>query len=83
MDSKNDAYATGREDDKNLYISDDRDDKLGGWSQDVAPVAVFESEEQVPEAGKKTRRHLKARHVQLMAISGNIGTGLFVSNADF
>jgi amino acid permease len=28
---------------------------------------------------KTTHRHLKPRHVQLIAISGAIGTGLFVS----
>jgi len=30
---------------------------------------------------KTTHRHLKPRHVQLIAISGAIGTGLFVSSA--
>jgi amino acid permease len=32
-----------------------------------------------PDDAKKTRRELKPRHVQMMAISGAIGTGLFAS----
>lgn len=31
---------------------------------------------------KQTKRHLLPRHIQLIAISGAIGTGLFVSVSD-
>jgi len=31
---------------------------------------------------KQTKRHLRPRHIQLIAISGAIGTGLFVSTVD-
>ena len=37
---------------------------------------------QVPLNGKETKRHLLPRHIQLIAISGAIGTGLFVSASE-
>lgn len=41
-----------------------------------------ESTEINPLNFKQTKRHLLPRHIQLIAISGAIGTGLFVSTPD-
>jgi len=51
---------------------------------DVSPVRSDSDQEQVIYSGDdnqiiETKRGLSARHVQLMAIGGSIGTGLWVS----
>lgn len=46
---------------------------------EVTVVSADSGDGLAPAAGtKQTRRHLKPRHIQLMAFSGAIGTGLFV-----
>jgi amino acid permease len=48
-------------------------DKQDGFTTQVQAVQTS------PDEAKRTRRELKPRHVQMMAISGAIGTGLFAS----
>ncbi|WVQ72873.1 hypothetical protein IAR50_002434 [Cryptococcus sp. DSM 104548] len=58
---------------------DDLDNKstdLGATTIDVQAVVDFDAED--PASQKKTKRHLKPRHVQMMGISGSVGTGLFI-----
>lgn len=48
------------------------DDIHDSASAQGAPVITIDN--------KQTKRHLRPRHIQLIAISGAIGTGLFVSD---
>ncbi|TYJ53669.1 hypothetical protein B9479_005695 [Cryptococcus floricola] len=41
-------------------------------------VQAVDFDPEAPTAQKQTKRHLKPRHVQMMGISGSIGTGLFI-----
>lgn len=54
------------------------------YPKEVYPVdskdgGIGDSEAINPHNFKQTKRHLLPRHIQLIAISGAIGTGLFVS----
>lgn len=55
---------------QDLYAVDSEDGEIGQTAQ-VNPLNT-----------KQTKRHLLPRHIQLIAISGAIGTGLFVSTFD-
>jgi amino acid permease len=61
------------DDEKNMYAAD----------KNLEPtVAVVASEASDSPYEQTTVRGLKPRHVQVMAISGAIGTGLFVRSRD-
>ena len=74
-------------DDASVYSRPERDRKSGGFfssfkraERDVPPGADFELGQPQPGDTSKLHRKLKSRHIQMIAIGGAIGAGLFLGS---
>ncbi|WVW79626.1 hypothetical protein I302_101595 [Kwoniella bestiolae CBS 10118] len=70
--STGDAKHLGTTDDKHVYATDTTHDVVEAEDGQAGPIDGLQAHV------KRTQRHLLPRHIQLMAFSGAIGTGLFV-----
>lgn len=68
--SEDSVHATGQQ-----YTSDEKDIKHSGSDPELADV---NGEDPILEGQDKLARKLSARQVQMIAIAGTIGTGLFL-----